>query len=379
MKITDLKTFTVNVGGSNWVFAKVYTDQGITGLGEGHVATKDEATAAAIMEHKRFLIGKNPFEIERLWQAMYRYPRWRGGPVLNSAISAVELALWDILGKALDVPVYQLLGGACRDRIRLYAHVHGDTPSAAAEHAVELVEAGFTAIKTGPVWVNVDGVVAMPPDIAAEATRIGTIRDAVGDRVDIMIDAHGRTNLPSAAALARSIEEFDIMFLEEATPPEDIDALEWLGARTTIPLATGERLFTKWAFTEIIERHLVNYIQPDIVHAGGILEMKKIAAMAESRFIEVAPHNPQSWVSTMASLHLDACTPNCVIQEYVYPGPALQADIFEGGPVIVDGYAQLPSGPGLGIDLNEAEAAKHPYVPVHRPHWVWQDGSVADW
>ncbi len=379
MKITDLKTFTVNTGSTNWVFLKVYTDDGITGLGEGHVATKDEATAAAIMEHKRFLVGKNPFEIERLWQAMYRYPRWRGGPVLNSAISAVEIALWDILGKSLGVPIYQLLGGACRDRVRLYAHVDGDEPAAAADHAVALVESGFTAMKTGPVWASVDGVVAMPPDLAVESDRIGAIREAVGDSVDIMVDAHGRPNLPAAAGFARRIEQFDIMFLEEATPPEDIDALEWLGARTTIPLATGERLFTKWGFTEIVERHLVNYVQPDIVHAGGILEMKKIAAMAESRFIEVAPHNPQSWVSTMASLHLDACTPNCVIQEYVYPGPDFQSDLFEGGPIVKGGYAQLPSGPGLGIDLNEDEAAKHPYSPVQRPHWVWQDGSVADW
>ena len=379
MKITDLKTFTVHARGSNWVFLKVYTDEGITGLGEGHVATKDEATAAAIMEHKRFLVGKNPFEIERLWQAMYRYPRWRGGPVLNSAISAVEIALWDILGKSLGVGVYQLLGGACRDKIRLYAHVSGDAPSEVAEHASSLVEAGFTAMKTGPVWAGDDGVVPLPPDIEAEARRIEAIRDAVGDRVDIMVDAHGRFNLPDAANFGRRIEDYDIMFLEEATPPEDIDALDWLGARTSVPLATGERLFTKWGFTEIIERHLVSYVQPDIVHAGGILEMKKIAAMAESRFIEVAPHNPQSWVSTMASLHLDACTPNCVIQEYVYPGPDFQADLFEGGPVIEDGYATLPSGPGLGIDLNEDVAAEHPYVPVHRPHWVWQDGSVADW
>ena len=379
MKITDLKTFTVHAGGSNWVFAKVYTDEGLTGLGEGHVATKDAATAAAILEHRRFLVGKDPFEIERLWQAMYRYPRWRGGPVLNSAISAIEIALWDILGKALNVPVYQLLGGACRDRVRLYAHVGGRTPSEIAAHGQALVEAGFNAMKTGPVWANEDGVVPMPPDLKAEARRIGALREAVGDRVDIMVDAHGRLPLHVAAEFARRIEEFDVMFLEEATDPEDIDALEWLGARTRIPLATGERLFTKWAFTEIVERHLVSYLQPDIVHAGGILEMKKIAAMAESRFIQVAPHNPQSWVSTMASLHLDACTPSCVIQEFVFPGPDFQRDLFIGGPVVKDGYAELPGGRGLGIDLNEEVAARHPYVPVHRPHWVWEDGSVADW
>ncbi len=385
MKITDLRTFTVGIPGAdgapknNWVFVKVYTDEGVTGLGEGHVASKERATEAAILELGRTLLGQDPARIEGLWQSIYRRPRWRGGPILSSALSAVEIALWDIKGKVLGVPVYQLLGGACRDRIRLYTHIGGEAPAELAEHAAEMVEAGFNGLKLTPAWVDGRGVVAMPPRISFEVERVGAVRDAVGDRVDIMVDAHGRLNLAQAADMGRRLEELDILFFEEPTPPEDVEALEWLGRQTRVPLATGERLFGKWAFADIVNRHLVNYIQPDIVHAGGLLEMKKIAAMAESRFVEVAPHNPQSLVSTMASLHLDACSPACTIQEYVYPGAELQAELFEGGPVVENGYAELPDRPGLGIELNEEAAARYPYQPVDRPDWRWEDGSVAEW
>ena len=385
MKIIDLQTFMVGVPGadgtlkSNWLFVKIYTDEGVTGLGEGHIASKERAVEAAVNDLARTLIGQDPARIEGLWQSMYRRPRWRGGPVLTSAISAIDIALWDIKGKALGVPVYQLLGGACRDRIRLYTHIAGDAPAEIAEHARAMVEAGFDGLKMTPAWVDEHGVAALPPRIPFEVERVRAVRDAVGDRVDIMVDAHGRLTLPQAADLGRRLEELDILFYEEATPPEDVDSLEWLGRQTSVPLATGERLFGKWAFADMINRHLVNYVQPDIVHVGGILEMKKIAAMAESRFVEMAPHNPQSLVSTMASLHIDACSPACVIQEYVHPGQPFQAELFAGGPVIRDGYAELPDQPGLGIELNEAAAARYPYQPVDRPDWSWQDGAVAEW
>ena len=385
MKITELRTFTVGIPGadgtlkSNWVFVKVYTDEGVTGLGEGHVASKERATEAAIMELGRTLVGQDPARIEGLWQSIYRRPRWRGGPILSSALSAIEIALWDIKGKVLGVPVYQLLGGACRDRMRLYTHINGESPAELAEHAAEMVGAGFSGLKLTPAWVDGRGVVAMPPRISFEVERVRAVRDAVGDRVDIMVDAHGRLNLAQAADMGRRLEELDILFFEEPTPPEDVEALEWLGRQTCVPLATGERLFGKWAFADIVNRHLVNYIQPDIVHAGGLLEMKKIAAMAESRFVEMAPHNPQSLVSTMASLHLDACSPACTIQEYVYPGAEFQVELFDGGPVVKNGYAELPDRSGLGIELNEEAAARYPYQPVDRPDWRWEDGSVAEW
>lgn len=378
MKIRALKTFIVDGGSSNWVFVKVYTDEGLTGLGEGTIASKAMTVAAAIMEHERYLVGKDPLQIEKLWQAMYRYARWRGGPVLNSAISAIEIALWDIKGKALGVPIYQLLGGAARDKIRMYTHVHGSSPEAAAEHALSLISQGYTALKMSP-FAAPDGIVRSSEGIRLGAARVKAVRAAAGEAVDIGLDAHGQLTPVMAVEVAERVAEYKPLFLEEATQPEDLDTLAWVAARVNVPLATGERLFTKYGFADLCARHLVSYIQPDIVHAGGILEMKKIAAIAEAHYIDVAPHNPQSEVSTMASLHLDACTPNCVIQEHVTESPPWRYDLFEGGAVIIDGYAQLPDKPGLGIDLLEKEAEKYPYRADFRPMWTFPDGSVADW
>ncbi len=377
MKITQLRTFIVDAGSGNWVFVKVYTDEGLVGLGEGTITSKSQTVAAAIMEHERYLIGKDPRQIERLWQAMYRYPRWRGGPVLNSAISAIEIALWDILGKSLNVPIYQLLGGACRDRIRMYAHVSGRSPEEIAERSQKLVEQGYTALKTSPLVVN-DGVVRSNQGIREGVAKVRAMREAVGPDVDILLDAHGQFTPVMALDMAERLVELQPFFFEEATQPEDVDGLAWLSERVRIPLATGERLFTKYGFTQIVDRHLVNYIQPDIVHCGGILELKKIAAMAEAHSIDVAPHNPQSEVSTMASIHLNACTPNAVILEHVHANPPWRYDLFDTTYNVKDGYAELPTKPGLGLELNEAEAAKHPYRADFRNMWVWEDGSVAD-
>ena len=377
MKITGFKTFVVGAD-SNWVFVQVYTDEGVTGLGEGSVSSKALAVEAAIRDLERFVIGRDPRDIELLWQEMYRYPRWKGGPVLSSAVSAIEIALWDILGQTLQVPIYQLLGGRCRDRIRMYTHVDGETPEEAAEQAIGLVERGFTALKTGGLLVNGD-VVRPHEAMRLGAARIGAIREAVGPDIDILVDAHCQMTPPMALELARRIADYRPFFYEEPTRPEDLCALEWVSQRSPIPLATGEQLFTKFGFTEVCSKHLVNYIQPDVIHCGGISELKKIAAMAEAHYIDVAPHNPQSYVATMATLHVDACTTNCVIQE-VPVGPEWHRDLFIGGPEITDGYASLPSGPGLGIRLNEEVAAAHPYEEaLLRPRWRWEDGSVADW
>src|SRR5262245_15410963 len=307
MKIDGLKTFIVDStdgrGGPQWVFVKVMTDQdGLWGLGEGSVTSKAATIAAAIMENERFLMGRDPLNIEWLWQQMYRVPRWRGGPVLNSAISAIEIALWDIKGKAYGQPIYQLLGGACRERIRMYAHGGGATPEQAAENALALKEKGFTAVKTGSIHVE-QSKVRPGTGIALGAEKIRAMREAVGSDFDIGIDAHGQLTPTMALDFAERVWEYRPMFLEEPTQPEDLDTLAWLGSHTRVPLATGERLFTKWGFADLCARHLVAYVQPDVVHCGGILEMKKIAALAEAHFIDCAPHNPQSWVSTLASLH----------------------------------------------------------------------------
>lgn len=373
LKITGLKTFVVHLGSVNWVFCKVATNQGLTGLGEGSVTSKEATVAQAILEHERFLAGKDPTDIELLWQGMFRYPRWRGGPILNSAISAVEIALWDITGKALGVPIYKLLGGAARNRIRMYKDV-GSTPEA----FLQAKEEGYTAAKSGFITVN-NNLVVPALAVREAARKLEAVRKAVGDDFDICIDAHGQLTTVMAIDFCTRIEHLRPFFVEEATQLEDLGELELLRQKTKVPLATGERSFTKYGFAEFCTRHLVNYIQPDVCHAGGILELKKIGAIAEAFRVEMAPHNPQSEVSTLASLHVDATTPAATIQEYSPNRTPWVQDLFYGGAVKINaGYAELPDRPGLGVDLDEKVAAKHPYQPVNRPNYVFSDGGVAD-
>jgi galactonate dehydratase len=373
LKITGLKTIVVNAGSVNWVYCKISTNQGLVGLGEGSVTSKEATVAEAIMEHERFLVGKDPTDIELLWQGMFRNPRWRGGPILNSAISAVEIALWDILGQALGVPIYKLLGGKARERIRMYKDV-GSTP----DDFLRAKEEGYTAAKSG--FVTVEKELVIPHYAIKEGRRkLEAVRKAVGDDFDIAIDAHSILTTVMAIEFCTSIEELRPMWVEEPTQIEDYGELELLRNKTKVPLATGERAFNKYGFAEFCTRHLVSYIQPDVCHAGGILELKKIGALAETWRTEMAPHNPQSEVSTMASLHVDATTPAATIQEYAPKNDQWVKDLFNGGSVVVkDGYAELPSKPGLGVELNEKVAAQHPYKPVNRANNHFADGAVAD-
>ena len=324
------------------------------------------------------MIGHDATRIEFLWQAMYRWPRWRGGPILNAAISGIDLALWDILGKALDAPVYRLIGGAARERIRLYVHGSG------REGVQRAKEQGYTAIKTGPfVTDNVRGrrVIKRPWNLKRAVKVIEEMRVEAGDEFDIMIDAHGLLTPTMSLEFAKAIEPYRIMFLEEPIQLEGNDTLEWLGRHTHVPLATGERHTTKWMFEDLISRHLVSYVQPDVIQCGGITEMKKIAAMAEAQFIDVAPHCPGN-LSTglgLASLHVNAAIPNCIIQES-YPNPTgRRLEMFNGRTVTIkDGYAELPSWPGLGLKLNESGAKKYPESNPN-PKVYFEDGSVADY
>jgi galactonate dehydratase len=373
LKITGLKTFTVNVGSVNWVFCKVYTVQGVTGLGEGSITSKEATLANAIMDNERLLIGRDPSDIEGIWQTLYRVPRWRGGPILNSAISAIEIALWDIAGKALGVPIYKMLGGAARQKIRLYLDV-GDRP----EDFLRARELGFTAAKSGfinPIQNEIDPYKSVRNGIA----KMEAVRKAVGDEFDIALDPHGRLTTPMAVHFCTAIEPLRPLFVEESTQLEDLGELAHLRSKTKVPLATGERHFTKYAFTEMCSRHLVDYIQPDVCHAGGILEMKKIGTIAEAYRIEMSPHNPQSLVSTLASLHVDATTPACTIQEFTLKNDPWLLDLFQGARVEPrNGFAALPDRPGLGCELDEKVAAAHPYQPVKRPEYKFADGAVAD-
>jgi galactonate dehydratase len=374
LKITGLKTFVVNAGSLNWVFCKIYTNGGLVGLGEGSITSKEATVAAAIMEHERFLIGKDPTDIEFLWQSMFRVPRWRGGPILNSAISAVEIALWDILGQALGVPIYKLLGGAARNRIRMYLDV-GATP----EDFLKAKEQGYTAAKTTPLSPGANSLVKPVAMIREGVRKLQAIRKGVGDDFDIAVDAHGRCTTTMAIDFCTRVEELDLLWVEEPTQLEDLGELALLREKTKTHLATGERSFTKFGFADFCSRHLVDYVQPDVCHAGGILELKKIGALAEAYRVNLTPHNPQSYVSTMASLHVDATTPNAAIQEYTVTRTPWVPELFGGmGPVVKDGYADLPTLPGLGVTLDERVAAAHPYKPSNRPEYKFGDGSVTD-
>jgi galactonate dehydratase len=373
LKITGLKTFVVNAGSLNWVFCKIYTNDGLVGLGEGSVTSKEATVAEAIREHERFLIGQDPTNIEYLWQSMFRVPRWRGGPILNSAISAVEIALWDILGQALGVPIYKLLGGAARTRVRMYVDV-----GSATEEFLRAKELGYTAAKMTPL--SPENNLVKPNAMVREAVRkVAEIRKAVGDDFDIAVDAHGRLTTTMAIDFCTRVEEYDLLFVEEPTQLEDLGELALLREKTKTHLATGERSFTKYGFADFCSRHLVDYVQPDVCHAGGILELKKIGTLAETYRVNLAPHNPQSYVSTMASLHVDATTPSAAIQESTLNRAEWVQELFEGnGPVVKEGYAELPSRPGLGVTLNEKVAAQHPYKPSNRPEYRFGDGSVTD-
>ncbi len=374
IKITGLKTLIVE----DEVYLKVFTDQGIVGEGHTTVHRKSQTCEAAVKDLARVLVGKDPTRIEFLWQAMYRWPRWRGGPILNAAISGVDLALWDILGKLLDAPVYRLLGGAAREKIRLYVHGSG-------KEGVRQAKAdGYTAIKTGPLVTDtIDGrrVIKRPWNLKRAVKIIEEMRIEAGDDFDILIDAHGLLTPVMSLEFAKAIEPYRILFLEEPIQIEGNDALEWLGRQTTVPLATGERHTTKWMFEDLISRHLVSYVQPDVIQCGGITELKKIAAMAEAQFIEVAPHCPGN-LSTglgLASLHVDASTSNCVIQEAHRNPTGWRLELFNGRTVTIkDGYAELPVWPGLGLKLNEEEAKKHP-ASNPSPAVYFEDGSVADY
>ena len=380
LQITDLKSWIVNhSAGKNYVFCKIYTNQGIVGHGEGSVTSKAATMKAAIDEHHRYLVGKDPTDIEMHWQAMFRWPRWRGGPILNSAISAVEIALWDILGQAVGQPIYKLIGGRARDKVLMYIHPGGGSPQQYAERWLQAKQDGWTAGKGG--FITTDGDVIEPVKSVSEGiANLKAVREAVGPDFKICIDVHGKCTPTMAVSFCRQAEPYNPYFVEEATQIEDIDELAHLREKTFIPLATGERLFTKYGFTEICSRHLVDYIQPDVVHCGGILEMKKIATIAEAHRVELAPHNPQSEISTLASLHVDMSTPNFAIQE-ISSGKREQfwTDFFEGtGPEFEDGFALAPAWPGLGVTFDETVGERKTYVPVTRQQLRFEDGGIAD-
>jgi galactonate dehydratase len=370
MKITDIKTYVMDCHRTNWVFIKIITDEGITGVGEATLEYKEKALLGAIEDLRAYLIGKNPLNIEEHFYHMYRDSYWREGPVLLSAISCVETALWDILGKFLNVPVYTLLGGKMRDRIRFYANgwfAGSKKPAEFAAKAKETVARGVRALKWDPFGKAYLTMERKELDAALEC--VARVREAVGPHVDLLIEAHGRFNVATAITIAREIAPYKPMFFEEPVPPENIDALAEVRAKSPVPIAAGERAYTKFAFKEMLEKRAVDFVQPDVSHAGGIMELKKIAAMAEACYIPFAPHNPSGPVAAAATLQLAACVPNFYILEIMIHDVAWRKDVTDESIDYEDGCIKIPDKPGLGINLVEEEVLKHPFSPKSLRHY----------
>ncbi|UKS25758.1 galactonate dehydratase [Paenibacillus sp. HWE-109] len=382
MKITKLELFKVP---PRWLFLKIETDEGITGWGEPVVEGKADTVAAAVREMSDYLIGTDPMRIEDMFQVLYRGGFYRGGPILSSAISGIEQALWDIKGKFYNAPVYDLLGGACRDRTRVYSWIGGDRPSDVGQAAKLQVEAGFTAVKMNATeeMHYIDSISKVDEAIA----RIAAVREAVGKDVGIGIDFHGRVHKSMAKIIVKELEPFRPMFIEEPVLPENNEALKEIARYTSCPIATGERMYTRWGFKELLAQGIVDIIQPDLSHAGGILETRKIAAMAEAYDIAIAPHCPLGPIALASCLQLDICSPNAFIQEQSlgihYNQGSDLLDYLKDPSVFQyeEGFVKNLTAPGLGIEINEEKVREMAAIGHNWKNPVWRqaDGTVAEW
>ncbi|MFN0171575.1 MAG: galactonate dehydratase [Bryobacteraceae bacterium] len=377
MKITGIHTFLVGAGGRNWIFVKVETDQGIHGIGEAYSCGPDEATVAVIRDFKSWLVGQDPRNIEHLWNMMVAFTRFPGGLVVNAAISGIEHALWDIAGKAAGLPVYMLLGGKVREKIRVYQSIGGDSPQQAAESASNLVaKYGYTALKMNPQGSG-DNQRPYNSSTRSAGERVRAVREAVGPDVDIGCDIHARFfEMRRALALARAIEPYHPMWLEEPIRPENEEAMQKLAEHVNLPLASGECNYMRHEFRKILALQALDIIQPDICLCGGLWEMKKIASMAEAHYVMVAPHNPMGPVATAVNVHFAASTPNFFVLEYHPDDESPRKDVVKEPLMVKNGYIPLPNKPGLGIELNEEAFRHYPAKSWHRGFDYKADGSV---
>jgi galactonate dehydratase len=392
MKITGVKTVVVNAEMRNWVFVKVETDQpGLHGWGEASLEWKTRSVSGAIQDFEPMIVGEDPTRIEHLYQKMYRQSFWRLGVIGMSAISGIEQACWDILGKSLNQPVYKLLGGAVRDRVRMYTHLGGGDmravyesqlsadPQVFADRALEVTAKGYTAVK----------VLITPPTEALNSIgayryaerMMGALRDAVGESVDIMVDCHGRHFPGNAIEFCRVLAPYRPLFIEEPVPPENVEAMAELRKLSPIPIATGERLVTRFQFRPLFEQQACHVIQPDLCHCGGLAEAKKIAAMAEAYYVGVAPHNPLGPVANAAALHFALSTPNFLIQEDMLADVPWRWEVVRHKLETRDGYWLPSDAPGLGVEVDEDAAKKHPFRQevMHSTTVRAHDNAILDW
>jgi len=368
LKITDVQAFLVNVG-HNYVYVKVSTDQGIHGWGEAYPGGPDAAVMANALDFKEWLVGKDPRNIEYLWATMYNFSRFPGGLVVNAAISGIELALWDIAGKAAGLPVYMLLGGKCRNKVRTYQAAN--TP----EVAEKLIEKyGYTALKASFGFPDTIPQSAALDSFGAQAEAL---RKALGPSVDLCFDAHAKVWAPYLAyELAEILKPVRPLFLEEALRPENMASMAELRRKVQIPIATGEELYTKYQFQQLLSSGGADIIQPDVCLAGGMLEHKKIAAIAESHYVQVAPHNPLSPLATIVNIHFAASTPNFLILEYHPDDESPRKDLVMGEAIVAkDGYLEIPDKPGWGYEMNEEVFKRLPGKTWHRGFSYTPDGA----
>jgi galactonate dehydratase len=367
LKITKLETFLVK---PRWLFLKIHTNAGITGLGEPITEGRALTCAEAVKEIEPYLIGKDPRPVGKHWQAIYRHAFYRGGPILTSALSGIDQALWDIKGKALGVPVYELLGGPTRDRVRVYAH------AGKPEQMKELKAKGFTAFKTGVAKKRPARYIETQAEVQHAAEVFAGLREAMGKDIDIAIDFHGAISPATAKLLIKAYEPYQPMFIEEPSQAQNHDIMAEIARGTYLPIATGERVFTKWGFREVLEKKAATILQPDLCHAGGITEVRLIAGMAEAYYADVAPHNPLGPISLAAGVQISASIPNFLCQEQVSLGEGYIKQPFR----VRDGFLELPTGPGLGIELDEnAMADKIGHDWRNQESYDAEDGSVVDW
>lgn len=367
LKITRLETFLVK---PRWLFLKVHTDAGIVGLGEPILEGRARTCQAAVEEVAKYLVGKDPRRVVHHWQAIYRHAFYRGGPILTSVLSGIDQALWDIKGKALGVPVYELLGGPTRTRVRVYAHV------GSPESARRARQQGFTAFKTGVFKRRPARFVENKRFIDEAVAHFAALRETLGPEADIAIDFHGAIPPQTSKLLIKALEPLQPFFVEEPVQCQNVDVLADIARGTHLPIAVGERLFTKWGFREVLEKRAASILQPDLCHAGGMTECRLIAGMAEAYYVPIAPHNPLGPISLAAGLQLAGCIPNFLCQEQVTLGEGYLKRPFR----LENGYVPLPTGPGLGVELDEDALADKIGHDWQNPEtYDADDGSVVDW
>jgi galactonate dehydratase len=389
MKITSVTALSAD----RFNYVKVETDEGLTGVGELHPASGTGGTPfvplAGIKYCAEYLVGRDPLHIERHWQHMFRRQLFRGGSDMMAAVGAIDIALWDIKGKSLNKPVYELLGGPTREKVRLYTHLGGSSPEELAEQAAAMVENGFTALRLYPFGDF--GVSDFEEGRGLEdmsftgmqhnaVDRVSAVREAAGSDIDIMIDVVNRLTPAEAIAVGRALEPFNLYFFEDPIEPENMDQWSWVAQQQPIPLAMGERLYTIYQFRDLLNHHGAAFIRPDLSLAGGITNVKKIAAIAESAYAGVVPHNPLSAVLTAACVQIDAATHNIPVQEYPYDDDSgVKAELVKEPLKRNGGYIEIPTSPGIGIELNEEAFKHHPPIPYDRPALINSDGSLREY